>query len=94
MKLNEKKGDRELEREIKTKEVFFVGRTTWKFCSGSEKKRIASGHHHNENEGQWKKSELEHVRHFLHKTCNLGRFWKFHVVIVTVVNNGKGTINI
>ena len=27
-KLNEKKGDRELEREIKTKEVFFVERTT------------------------------------------------------------------
>ena len=27
-KLNEKKGDRELEREIKTKEIFFVGRTT------------------------------------------------------------------
>ena len=42
-KLNEKKGDRELEREIKTKEVF---------CSGSEKKRIASGHHHDENERQ------------------------------------------
>ena len=27
-KLNEKMGDRELEREKKTKEVFFVGRTT------------------------------------------------------------------
>ena len=27
-KLNEKKGDRDLEREIKTKETFFVGRTT------------------------------------------------------------------
>ena len=27
-KLNEKKGDREVEQEIKTKEVFFVGRTT------------------------------------------------------------------
>ena len=27
-KLNEKKGERDLEREIKTKETFFVGRTT------------------------------------------------------------------
>ena len=44
--------------------------------------------------GSEKKSELEHKRHFLHKTCNLGRFWKFHVVVVTVVNNDKGTINI
>ena len=44
--------------------------------------------------GSEKKSELEHVRHFLHKTCNLGRFWKFHFVVVTVVNNGKGIINI
>ena len=45
--------------------------------------------------GSEKKSELEHVvRHFLHKTCNLGRFWKFHVVVVTGVNNGKGIINI
>ena len=40
--------------------------------------RIASGHHH---------SELEHVLHFLHKTCNLGSFWKFHVVVETVVQN-------
>ena len=37
-KLNEKKGDGDVEREIKTKEAFFfVGRTTWKFCSGGDK---------------------------------------------------------
>ena len=36
-----------------------------------------------ENERQWKKSEREHVRHFLHKKCN----WKFHVVVVQ--NNVK-----
>ena len=38
-KLNEKKGDGDLEREIKTKEAFFffVERTTWKFCSGRDK---------------------------------------------------------
>ena len=47
-KLNEKKGDRDLEREIKKKEdIFFVGRTTSKFCSGGEKMRDASGHQSN-----------------------------------------------
>ena len=45
-KLNEIKSDRELEREIKKTEgdIFFVGRTTRKFCSGGEKMRNASGH--------------------------------------------------
>ena len=43
-KLNEEKGDRDLEREIKTKETFFVGRITRKFCSGGNKIRNASGH--------------------------------------------------
>ena len=33
-KLNEKKGDRQ-----KTKETFFVGRATRKFCSGGDKMR-------------------------------------------------------
>ena len=41
-KLNKKKGDRDLKREIKkTKETFFVGRTTRKFCSGGDKMRNA-----------------------------------------------------
>ena len=42
-----------------------------KFCSGGEKMRNASGHLGN-NERRWKNSEeeQEHVRHFLHKTCN------------------------
>ena len=39
-KLNERKGDRSLEWG----DVFFVGRTTWKFCSGGDKMRNASGH--------------------------------------------------
>ena len=53
-KLNEKKSDRELEQEIKkTKETFFVGGTTWKFCSGGKKVRNASCHQ-GENERQWK----------------------------------------
>ena len=33
VKLNEKKSDRELEREIKKGDIF------WKFCSGGEKMR-------------------------------------------------------
>ena len=41
-KLNKKKGDRDLKREIKkTKETFFVGRKTRKFCSGGDKMRNA-----------------------------------------------------
>ena len=46
----QEKGDRDLGREIKkqtnkqTKEVFFVGRTTKKFCSGGDKMRNGSGH--------------------------------------------------
>ena len=40
-----------------------------KFCSGGEKIRNASGHL-GENEQQWKKSEQEHIQHFLHETCN------------------------
>ena len=43
-KLNEKKSDRGLEREIKDKgDIFFVGRATKKFCTGGEKMRNASG---------------------------------------------------
>ena len=38
----------------KSKGDFFVGRTTWKFCSGGEKVRNASGHQ-GESERQWKK---------------------------------------
>ena len=39
-KLNEIKGDRDLEREIKNKkDIFFVGRTTGKFCSGGDNAR-------------------------------------------------------
>ena len=44
-KLNEKKGDRDLEREIKNKgDIFFVGRTISKFCNGGDKMRNANGH--------------------------------------------------
>ena len=47
-----------------------------KFCNGGEKMRNASGHL-GENERQWKKSEQEHVRHILHKTCNQEAFGSF-----------------
>ena len=72
-KLIEKKSDRDLEREIKNKgDIFFNGRTTSKFCSGYDKMRDASGHQQYKVKmsASEKKSEREHVRHFLHKTCN------------------------
>ena len=45
-KLNEKKGDRDLGREIEKNKggIFFVGRTTGKFCSGGDEIRNTSGH--------------------------------------------------
>ena len=49
-------------------DISFVRRTTWKFCSGGDKMRNASGHQSNVR-WKWaavKKSEREHVRHFLH----------------------------
>ena len=61
--------EKELEREIKNKGDWFLGRVTWQFYSGGEKMRSATGHQ-GENEWQWKKSEQEHIQHFLHKTCN------------------------
>ena len=67
-KLNEKKGDRDLEREFKNKGDFFgVGRTTGKFCSSGDKMRNGSGH---QRKVKMSGSEWEHIRHFLHKTCN------------------------
>ena len=40
----EKGWQRSRARDNKTKETFCVGRTTWKFCSGGDKMRNASGH--------------------------------------------------
>ena len=39
----EKERQKARERE-KKKETFFVGRKAWKFCSGGEKMKDASGH--------------------------------------------------
>ena len=58
--------------------------------------RNARGHK-GKNELHWKKSEQAHIQNFLHKTCQLGSFWKFHVVAVQ--NNGdemykKGVLHV
>ena len=68
-------------RKAEKSDIFYWGNNI-KFCSGGEKIRNESGHL-GENERQWKKSEQEHVRQFLHKTCAR----KFLVVVVQ--NNGK-----
>ena len=73
MKLNEKKGGRDLEREIKkTNKTFFCWNwTTWKVFSGGYNMRNASGHYCKvELSGSEKKSEREHIRHFRQKSCN------------------------
>ena len=46
MNLNERKGDRDLERRGKKQRPrqFFGGRTTWKLCSVGDKMINASGH--------------------------------------------------
>ena len=66
---SEAQREKELERDRKNNGDIFCGRNNMKFCSGGEKMRNASGQL-GENERQWKKSEQEHVRHFLQKTCN------------------------
>ena len=69
-------------RDKKQRSHFFVGRTTWKFCSGGNKMGNASDHQCKViMSGSERKSEQENVR--------LRSFWKFHVVVVQ--NNGKET---
>ena len=71
-KLNEKESGRELAREKKANdkiflleekhENFVVAVRKWEVLAATKVKMI---------ERQWKKNvEQEHVRHFLHKTCN------------------------
>ena len=57
------------ERDRKNRGDIFCWRNNLKICSGGEKMRNAS-RHLGENERQWKKSEQEHVQHFLHKILN------------------------
>ena len=69
---------KEIERDRKNKGDIFCGRNNMKFRSGGEKMRNASGQL-GENERRWKKSEQEHVRHFLHKTCNQETSGSFYI---------------
>ena len=65
---SEAQREKELVRDRKKGDIF-CWRNYMKFSNVSEKMRNASGYL-GENERQWKKSEQEHVRHFLHKTCD------------------------
>ena len=68
-KLNEKKGDRDLEWEIKNKgDIFLLEEQQENFVEVVAK---WEGHQGKvKMSGSEKKKEWEHVRHFLHKTCN------------------------
>ena len=77
------------EKERQSSKGRVVGRTTWNFGNGGEETRNASSHQCKVKMSGIEKSEREHVRHFLHKTCNyiVGSFWKFHLVVFK--NNRK-----
>ena len=66
---SEAQREKELERERKNKGDIFGWRNNMKFCSCGEKMRNACIHQ-DEKERHEKKGEQEHIRHFLHKTCN------------------------
>ena len=67
---SEAQREKELERDRKNKGDIFCWRNNIKFCSGGEKKRNASGYRGESERQCGKKSEQEHVRHFLHKKRN------------------------
>ena len=70
-KLNEKKGGRDLEREIKDKrDIILLEEQHEKFVAAVTKCEMLAASMQGENGRQGKKSEQENVRHFLHKTCN------------------------
>ena len=64
--------EKELERVIEKKGDEFRRKKNMEIQSGGEKMRNASVH----------QGENSEQRHFLHKTCNPGSFWQFHVVVV------------
>ena len=58
-------------RYKKQRRHFFVGRTTWKFCSGGDKMRNASGHQCKvKMSGSEKKWTRTRIQNFALKTCN------------------------
>ena len=84
-KLNEKKGDGDLEREIKKRRHFFVGRTTSKFCSGSDKMRNAIDHQCRvKTSGREKKvNEKTYDIIFRQKKCNYKAHFKCRATAVS-----------
>ena len=71
-KLIEKKGDRDLEREIKNKgDIFLLEAATWQFCSGGDKLRNARGPQCKVKvSGSEKKGNEKTYGILVHKTCN------------------------
>ena len=86
----EKWRQRSRARDKKQRKHFFVGRTTWKFCSDGDKMGNASGH-----QCKVKISDSEKkVNKKTHDTSSIKRvtrsFWMFRVVVVQ--NNGKENV--
>ena len=70
-KLNEKKGDRDLEREIKNKgDIYLLEEQRENFVAEVTKWEMLAATNARWKWAAVKKSEPEQVRHFLHKTCN------------------------
>ena len=70
-KLNEKKGDRDLEREIKNKgDIYLLEEQRENFVAEVTKWEMLAATNASWKWATVKKGEWEHVRHFLHKTCN------------------------
>ena len=70
-KLNEKKGDSDLARERKNKrDIFLLEEQHENFVAAVTKWEMLAATNARWKWAAVKKSEREHVRHFLHKTCN------------------------
>ena len=70
-KLNEKKGDRDLEREINKKgDSFLLQEQHDNFVAAVRKWEMLAPTNAMWKWATVKKSEREHVRHFPHKACN------------------------
>ena len=69
-KLNEKKGDRDLEREKNKGDIFLLEEQNENFVAAVAKWEILAGTNARWKWAAVKKSEREHVRHFLNKTYN------------------------
>ena len=71
VKLNEKKGDRDLEREVKNKgNIFLLEEQHENFVAAVTKWEMLAATNAKWKWAAVKKIEQEHVRHFLHKICN------------------------